>query len=426
MENANPSPAHDVLSKDHRVLVLAPLGRDGFLIQNALKESRLDILVCPSMHVFCEEIQKGAAVGAITEEVLKEDGLTWLTLYLDRQPPWSDFPFVVFASRTSSAHTNIQRYERLRKLRNFTIFERPIFPVTLRIAIDSAYRARLHQYALRSHLIERAEREERIALMNVHLENWNQTLEKRVLERTLEVEAASRHIEDSLREKEVLLKEIHHRVKNNLQIISSLLRMQSQRIDHADAGLILQESQNRVLSMAMIHELLYKSQDLRRIPMREYLNMLLTRLFHSYNIDTSRIQLQLAGENVEVGLDTAIPCGLIATELVSNALKYAFPNSRKGILSVTYESRNQRESLRVQDDGVGLPRDLDWRHASSLGFTIVLALTRQIDGSLEVFPSPEGGACFHLSFPSQPQEKVLPLKKRRKTDKIFDAGQPQA
>jgi PAS domain S-box-containing protein len=196
---------------------------------------------------------------------------------------------------------------------------------------------------------------------------------------------AQDRLQASLQEKEVLLREIHHRVKNNMQVISSLLNLQSRHIQDPAVLEMFKESQRRIRSMALIHERLYQSSDLSRIEFSQYLRNLATHLFHSYQVDSSRIQLRIEAEEVHLNINTAIPCGLIVNELVSNALKHAFPEGRSGHLDLDLHRRGgDGYVLRVKDDGVGFPENLDFRKTETLGMQIVSTLVRQIDGSIDL------------------------------------------
>jgi PAS domain S-box-containing protein len=196
---------------------------------------------------------------------------------------------------------------------------------------------------------------------------------------------AEDQLQASLREKEVLLREIHHRVKNNMQIISSLLSLQSRHIQDPGVLEVFKESQRRIRSMALIHERLYQSADLSRIEFSQYLDNLANRLLHSYQVDSDRVRLSLHSEEVFLNINTAIPCGLIVNELISNALKHAFPNGRKGEVAVELRRNESGEFLlRVSDDGVGFPKALDFRRTETLGMQIVVTLVDQIDGTIEM------------------------------------------
>ncbi len=216
---------------------------------------------------------------------------------------------------------------------------------------------------------------------------------------------ADEQIQRSLKEKEVLLKEIHHRVKNNLQVISSLLKLQSEYVEDKQSLKIFKESQDRVKSMALVHEQLYQSEDLARIDFAEYVRNLAADLFRSYRVSSSAITLMVDVDDISLDINTAIPCGLIINELVSNALKHAFPageargerSKSKGEIRIELCSdEGGRLTLIVGDNGVGLPKDLDFQNTESLGLQLVNMLTYQLEGSIELDRS--GGTAFKITF----------------------------
>ncbi len=201
----------------------------------------------------------------------------------------------------------------------------------------------------------------------------------------------------SLQEKEVLLKEIHHRVKNNLQVISSLLYLQSQSAGDGALPGMFQDSQNRIRSMALVHERLYMSTDLNRIDMDGYLRDLVTGLVRSMCPLGSPITLTTSAENVFLNIETAIPCGLIVNELVTNALKYAFPRPEEGEISVRIASGDSlRYVLTVSDNGIGLPEGVSTEGTKSLGLHLVSILAAQLEGTVE--SSGSGGTVFTVMF----------------------------
>jgi two-component sensor histidine kinase len=213
----------------------------------------------------------------------------------------------------------------------------------------------------------------------------------------------------SLAEKEVLIKEVHHRVKNNLQVIASLLRLQAEAATDETAIAALQGSQHRVESIAMIHEQLYQSADLRQVHLAQQANLLVTNLFHAFGVDPARISGEVTvcprpdGGPLVLGVDQAIPVGLILNELISNALKHAFPGGRSGFIRIEARIQahnlNGRVELAVIDDGVGVPEDLATRTSKSLGLQIVEILVRQLKGTWEL--KREAGTIFRLSFPER-------------------------
>jgi len=208
---------------------------------------------------------------------------------------------------------------------------------------------------------------------------------------------AERHLIKSLSEKEMLIKEIHHRTKNNLMVIQSLLRLQARQIrDDADKEMF-KDSENRVRAMGMIHERLYRTGDLTTIDMSEYMNTLATTLFRSYRTEGSDITLNIDAEKMDLDIDAIIPCGLIVNELVTNALKYAFPQGGKGEIGVSLKDNGDGTcTLGVRDSGIGLPEGMDIHRTSSLGMQIITALCRQIDASLEVIS--KKGTEFRMTF----------------------------
>jgi PAS domain S-box-containing protein len=209
--------------------------------------------------------------------------------------------------------------------------------------------------------------------------------------------AAQEQMRASLHEKEALLKEIHHRVKNNLQVVSSLLGLQSRAITDPETRKRFQESQNRIHSMALLHESLYQSETLSQIDFPEYIRQLAAHLFHSYGVGNDRVRLETDLQDLNLTLDTAVPCGLIINELVSNSLKYAFPGDRNGVIRVAMREEPDRNiTLRVADDGIGLDSSVDWATTPTLGLRLVRSLAQQLGGKLEV-NSKQGTEIF-LSF----------------------------
>jgi PAS domain S-box-containing protein len=209
--------------------------------------------------------------------------------------------------------------------------------------------------------------------------------------------AAEELIKASLREKEALLKEIHHRVKNNLQVVSSLLGLQSRAMSDPELRKVFEESQNRVYSMALLHETLYQSDNLSQVNFPQYIRQLADHLFRSYGVTTGRIKLRTELESVPLSLDAAVPCGLIINELVSNSLKYAFPEGRAGEILIGLHGESGMARLVVADNGVGLKREVDWVTTRSLGLRLVRSLAQQLGAQIEVLP--EGGTEIKLVFP---------------------------
>ena len=235
-----------------------------------------------------------------------------------------------------------------------------------------------------------------LSVSEVHLEEQN------LIVSTVRDVTESRRLEEqtrqSLAEKEVLLKEIHHRVKNNLQLISSLLALQAGYIQDEDSKAIFKDSEQRVRSMALIHEKLYGSDDLTRVDFPGYLQSLVSELLRSYAPDPGTVSISLDVGDIAFGIDTAIPCGLIVSELVSNALKYAFPDGRSGEIKVSLNNDQDEHIMTVCDDGVGIPDDLDWENADSLGMQLIHTLTAQLGGTANLIT--DNGTEIKISFPN--------------------------
>ena len=218
-------------------------------------------------------------------------------------------------------------------------------------------------------------------------------IEKDELEELIENRNA---LEKALKEKEMLLKEIHHRVKNNLMIISSLLELQSYYIkDKTDLD-FFRESRTRADSMALIHEKLYQSTDLKNIDFSDYITSLATDLLEVYTITPERIKLVINAPNINLDINTAIPLGLITNELISNSLKHAFPDNKMGAITLEIYKSGDTYTFKVKDDGIGLPSDLDYKNPDSLGLELVNTLTTQIGGKLEL--NTQNGTEFIITF----------------------------
>lgn len=227
--------------------------------------------------------------------------------------------------------------------------------------------------------------------INKELENARDELEDRVQVRTSELqqevakyERSEEVISESLHEKEILLKEIHHRVKNNLQIITSLLNLQAGRITDSKTQEIFSNSMGRVKSMALIHEQLYLSENLTEINVSDYVRSLTSYLLSTIGSDLRQISIIREVDEFKLPVDMAVPCGLIINELVTNAMKYAFPNNKNGeIIIALHEIENGKVMLSVSDNGVGIREHIDIMNPQSLGMQLVHSLTDQLDGELQ-------------------------------------------
>lgn len=207
---------------------------------------------------------------------------------------------------------------------------------------------------------------------------------------------AEDRLQQSLREKEVMLKEIHHRVKNNLQVIYSLLNLQSKTIADPLVRAMFAESQNRIQSMTLIHEKLYHSKDTANIDFKEYLQSLVLSIASTYKRFDIEISLEM--EPIVFDVNVGIPCGLIVNELVSNCLKHAFPGNRQGTITLGINRDSEGNNImKVSDDGIGFPEKIDFRNTTSLGMQLVLVLTGQIHGTIEIMK--DAGTTFRITFP---------------------------
>ena len=240
------------------------------------------------------------------------------------------------------------------------------------------------------------------------LKAFSDDLEKKVIERTSDLGDVNRNLlteigirlnaekqlTKSVGEKEVLLREVHHRVKNNLQIIISLLNLQSRSITDETTLSAFRESQNRVRAMALVHEKLYRSTDLSTIDLDNYIRFLAGSLLQFFGMKGKGITLRIDIRDIFLAIDTAIPFGLIVNELVSNSLKYAFPGGRLGDISLTIHRQDQLLTLHYKDNGVGIPAGFDWRNATSMGLRLVIILVDQLDGTIELDRS--AGTAFTI------------------------------
>jgi PAS domain S-box-containing protein len=212
------------------------------------------------------------------------------------------------------------------------------------------------------------------------------------------IEYESKLIE-SVKEKEILLKEVHHRVKNNLQVINSILNLQSSYVKDDETLQIIIESQNRIRSMSYIHESLYQTKDFSHISFDAYITNLVQNLVHSYQVSTEKIKLKLDVDPINLALDQAIPCGLILNELITNAMKYAYPNNKGGEISISVKEKHNKISMSIADFGVGLPKGFKIDDSETLGLSLVDTLIDQVDGQLSL--KTEGGTEFLIIFEKQ-------------------------
>ena len=220
-----------------------------------------------------------------------------------------------------------------------------------------------------------------------------------IMEDITELKNVENSLKYSLKEKEVLLREIHHRVKNNLQIISSLLSLQRLQVEDPQTADILWECQGRVRAMAMIHENIYQSQDIGRINFKNYVEMLLYDIFNLYRVNKKSVILEMRIGGVKMGIETAMPCGLVINELATNSIKHAFPQGN-GIIKIELKTDDDAHILIIEDDGIGLPENLDPQKSKKLGLMVVNTLVNQLNGKMEIDRT--NGTKFIIKFRELP------------------------
>ncbi|MGZ4856799.1 MAG: sensor histidine kinase [Methanobacteriaceae archaeon] len=204
-----------------------------------------------------------------------------------------------------------------------------------------------------------------------------------------------------LKKKDLMIKEIYHRMKNNMQIISSLLSLQGDYVEDEKILDVLRESQSRIRSMAILHEKLYQSKDEYWINTSDYIQSLVQDLFKTHTIEEGKITPIIEVDDVKLNIKTAVPCGLIINELISNSLKYAFPQERNGEIHISLKAKDDKLKLTIIDSGIGFPEDIDFENTESLGLKLVNSLTNQIDGEIEFDRSP--GTKFKITFANSEQ-----------------------
>ena len=244
--------------------------------------------------------------------------------------------------------------------------------------------------------------------MSVHAYSTKRGTFASVLEDISQRKESEETIRRSLEEKEVLLKEIHHRVKNNLQIISSLINLESRKGQASGKGDVFKDILNRIRSISLIHENLYRSRDLGSIDINTYFSDLINNLTATYDVDPARLTITTDMEQISIGLDTLVPCGLILNEMISNTLKYAFPNGRKGEISFSLKVlKDDQIEMIYSDDGIGLPEGIDVSELDSLGMKLIHNLTEmQLKGKVEVGSGE--GTTFTIRFRGPDHRRGVP------------------
>lgn len=237
------------------------------------------------------------------------------------------------------------------------------------------------------------ELEQRVEKRTIQLRESNERLQQEIAER----KQAEAKVRNSLQEKEVLLKEIYHRVKNNLLVVASLLEIQSSSLKDPETIKMFKNNQDRIHSMALVHEQLYGSKNLKELDISNYIKALVDKISDSYSLYEKSINFVIDTEEITLNLETVHSCGLIVNELIANALEHAFPEGRHGNIWVTLKTlKNRQIILTVKDDGIGVGEDFDFRNSQSLGLKLVRILTRQLEGKIELDKT--NGTCFKITF----------------------------
>ncbi|HUU50549.1 MAG TPA: histidine kinase dimerization/phosphoacceptor domain -containing protein [Nitrospinota bacterium] len=236
-----------------------------------------------------------------------------------------------------------------------------------------------------------------LALVNAKL---FRDLEQEIAERKL----AEEKIQESLEEKEILLKEVYNRVRNNLEVTSSLLALQSGLIKDKETAHIYRECQDRLKTMVLAHEKIYRTKEIAKIDFRKYIIALTKTLFYSYGADTDKIALKIDIDDTFLDIDTAIPCGLIINEFVTNSLKHAFPEGREGEIEISFHQKGKDKlELKVRNNGIALPEDFGFRNAKSIGLQMINILVNQLQGEVRI--NRDVGAEFQILFSEERQRR---------------------
>ena len=274
-----------------------------------------------------------------------------------------------------------------------------IHPEDLHIAVDR-FRSAVSGQALESYEIRFSNNSGGYLygeVLTTPLNNTDGTMEVLGIVRDVtERRKSEQMIRDSLKEKEILLKEIHHRVKNNLQIILSLINLQSSDIKDPSIVSSLREIQNRVISMSLIHQSFYQSSNLTDVDFTAYIRKLVDNLFNIFGVSKERVSIKLSSPGYKLSIDMAIPLGLLVNEILSNSLKYAFPEERKGSIHIELSEAKDNYKLIIGDDGCGIPTDIHTETSSSMGMTLIRMLCEQLDAVLRV--NSDNGTVYELEF----------------------------
>jgi two-component sensor histidine kinase len=217
-----------------------------------------------------------------------------------------------------------------------------------------------------------------------------------ITQSNLLIEDKNNKLKEALSEKEMLLKEVYHRVKNNLQVVSSLINLQARYVHNETAADVLKQSADRIKSMALLHENLYQSKDLAKVDFNTYIHSLVNHLMLGYGDNSGKIKVNMEIDDVYLDVDTSIPCGLIVNELLSNALKHAFPENHPGKIDIAFTQNQKKYHLVISDNGIGFPPSVDYKKTTSLGLQLVITLTNQLMGQITLDQTE--GSTFSIYF----------------------------
>jgi two-component sensor histidine kinase len=386
-----------------RVLLIDDNPADRDLLTRHLRRS-FDAIDC--VEIFRRQDFEAALAQGGFDVVITDYQLRWADgLWILRQclKSYPDIPVIMF---TDSGSEEIAVEGMKAGLSDYVLKSHP---TRLAIAV---------QESLEKTWLRRAQREAEAALKQA-----KETLERTVEERTAELNALTaelradiaqrQQIEEELRdsqarlqaalqEKEVLLAEVYHRIKNNLQIISSLLDLQADMVSDPQVRALFEDSQQRIQAVAILHESLSQANNIARIPAAQYIHRLSTQVFQAYAPPGDRITLSIQADPIWIAVQSAVPCGLLVNELLSNSLKYAFPGDQGGEITISLRAAPEGQMvLIVRDTGIGFPADVDFRHTDSLGLQLVCLLTAQLGGTIELerVPSTQWTLRFPMSNP---------------------------
>lgn len=325
-----------------------------------------------------EDKVKGFKVGAvdyITKPIQPEEVLARINLHLERS-----FMTTILAEQNSRLSLEIEQRKKTQQQLNQSNQK-----------LQAEINERIHIQQELKKLND--ELEIRVDKRTAQLTKTNSLLQQEISER----KQAEAKVRSSLEEKEILLKEIYHRVKNNLLVVSSLLEMQSNCFDDPEITKVFRNSQHRLHSMALIHEQLYQSKNLKQLNFAKYLHALTKKLSESYDTSAEGVEIIMEVESIDLNLETAHTCGLIVNELIANSLEHGFEGKPGGNIWLELKQvEGDGITLQIRDDGIGIPDDIDFFNSDSLGLKLVRILTRQLEGELNV--KRDQGTCFTIQF----------------------------